>query len=109
MKIGKYEFKDQKAAEAKIKALGVDTDEDGNEYPTHRHAIVKLGHIVLEQGEYDEDGNVTKEPVYSTKYSVDVMWIGLEKHPYGWGTKAIEIDSEGVHGFAGVSYQENKF
>ena len=52
MKIGKYEFKDQATAEAKIKALGVDTDEDGNEYPTHRHAIVKLGHIVLEDGEY---------------------------------------------------------
>jgi len=36
------------------------------------------------------------------------MWMGLKKHPYGWGTKAIEIESEGVHGFAGVSYQDNK-
>ena len=33
MYIGKYEFKDQSTAEAKIKALGVETDEDGNEYP----------------------------------------------------------------------------
>ena len=48
MKIGKYEFKDQKTAEAKIKALGVDKDEDENEYPTHSHAIVRLGNIILE-------------------------------------------------------------
>jgi len=97
-KIGKYEFDSLEQANTKINGLGEE----------HNHIIVRLGNIVLEQGEYDEDGNVTKEPVYSTKYSVDAMWIGLEKHPYGWGTKAIEIESEGVHGFAGVSYQDNK-
>jgi len=31
MYIGKYQFKDQNTAEAKIKALGVETDEAGNE------------------------------------------------------------------------------
>jgi len=97
-KIGKYEFDSLEQANTKINALGEE----------HNHTVVRLGNIVLEQGEYDEEGNVTKEPVYSTKYSVDAMWIGLEKHPYGWGTKAIEIESEGVHGFAGVSYQDNK-
>ena len=30
MKIGKYEFKDIKTAESKIKSLGVETDEEGN-------------------------------------------------------------------------------
>jgi hypothetical protein len=109
MKIGKYEFKDQKAAEAKIKALGVDTDEDGNEYPTHRHAIVKLGHIVLEQGEYDEEGEVIKAPILSDKYHIDVMWVGLQDHPYGWKSAAVgNIDDNGVHSFYGVDYQENK-
>ena len=98
MKIGKYEFDSLEQAETKINALGEE----------HNHTIVKLGNIVLEQGEYDEDGNVIKEPVYSLKYSVDAMWIGLDKHPYGWGTKAIDIDSEGVHKFAGVNYQDNK-
>lgn len=97
-KIGKYEFDSLEQAETKINALG---DE-------HNHTIVKLGNIVLEQGEYDEEGNVTKEPVYSLKYSVDAMWIGIDKHPYGWGTKAIDIDGEGVHNFAGVNYQDNK-
>ena len=98
MKIGKYEFDSEAQANSKINALGEE----------HNHTIVKLGNIVLEQGEYDEDGNVVVEPVYSTKYSVDAMWIGIDKHPYGWGTKAIDIESEGVHGFAGVNYQENK-
>ena len=35
MYIGKYQFKDQKTGEAKIKDHGVSTDEDGNEYQTH--------------------------------------------------------------------------
>ena len=62
MKIGKYEFDSLEQANTKINALGEE----------HKHTIVKLGNIVLEQGEYDEDGNVVVEPVYSDKYSVDV-------------------------------------
>ena len=105
MKIGKYEFKDEATADSKIKALGV--DEDGN--PTHGHAIVRLGHIVLEQGEYDEEGNETKAPVFSDKYHVDVMWVGLDDHPYGWKSSAVSIsDGNGVHSFYGVDYQEFK-
>jgi len=56
MKIGKYEFDSREQAQTKIDALGTATDEDGNEYPTHKHTIVHLGNIVLEQGEYDEEG-----------------------------------------------------
>ena len=98
MKIGKYEFDSEAQANTKINALGEE----------HNHTIVKIGNIVLEQGEYDEEGNVVVEPVYSDKYSVDTMWIGIESHPYGWATRSIDIDSEGVHKFAGVNYQENK-
>ena len=47
MKIGKYEFDSREAAQTKIDALGTATDEDGNEYPTHKHSLVHLGHIVL--------------------------------------------------------------
>ena len=67
MKIGKYKFKDQKTAEAKIKGLGVSTDEDGNEYPTHNHSIVKLGNIVLERGNIDNNGVHT---FYGVDYSI---------------------------------------
>ena len=119
MKVGKYEFKNEKTALAKIKALGVDTDEEGNEYPTHPHGIVKLGNIVLEQGEYDEEGEETKAPVLSKKYHLDVAWKLTDTydedgnlipatHPEGWGDNSVNIDSEGVHGFFGISYLENK-
>ena len=120
MKIGKYEFKDQATAEAKIKALGVDTDEEGKEYSTHGHTVVKLGHIVLEKGEYNEEGEVIKEPVLSSKYHLDVMWTFSDTedeegnvikadHPYGWKSAAVNnITDGGVHSFYGVDYQENK-
>ena len=118
MRISKYEFNSQSEAESKIAALPHATDEDGNSHPSHSHTIVKLGHIVLEKGEYDEDGNETKAPVLSDKYCVDVLWKDLEEvdedgnvtidHPYGWKSKAIDLDDEGVHGFFGVKYQDNK-
>ena len=132
MKISKYEFDDEASALSKIAALPHSTDEDGNSHPSHKHTIVKLGHIVLEQGEYDEEGEETKAPVLSDKYSVDVLWnepeittVDVEAvldedgmvvrpgvtsvdHPYGWKSKAIDIEDEGVHGFFGVSYQGNK-
>jgi len=109
MKIGKYEFADKSACEKKIKALGVDTDEDGNEYPTHSHAVVKLGNIILERGEYDEEGEEIKAPVFSNKYHLDVMWVGLDEHPYGWKSNAVgNINDNGVHSFYGVDYQKNK-
>jgi hypothetical protein len=57
MKIGKYSFDSKEQAESKIKSLGTAQDENGNEYPTHKHTIVQLGNIVLEQGSYDEEGN----------------------------------------------------
>ena len=118
MKISKYEFNSQLDAESKIAALPHATDEDGNDYPTHKHTIVKLGHIVLQQGVYDAEGNETQAPVLSDKYSVDVLWKDLEEtdedgnvtinHPYGWAGKALDLDDEGVHGFFGVKYQDNK-
>jgi len=118
IKISKYEFADEASALAKINALPSVKDEDGNDVPSHRHTVVKLGNIVLEQGEYDEDGEETKAPVLSEKYHVDVLWKDLEEvdedgnvtvdHPYGWKSYALDLDSEGMHGFMGVSYQENK-
>jgi len=50
-KIGKYEFDGLQQAEEKITALG-----------EVNHCIVKLGHIVIEKGEYNEEGEETKAP-----------------------------------------------
>jgi len=118
IKISKYEFADEASALAKINALPSVKDEEGNDVPAHSHTIVKLGNIVIEQGEYDADGEEVKAPVLSDKYHVDVLWKNLEEvdeegnvsvdHPYGWKSFALDLDNEGMHGFMGVSYLENK-
>ena len=97
MKLAKYQFDSQDQFETKFKGLGVETDEDGNEVPSHKHVAVRLGHIVIEQAEYDEDGVTTKEAVYSTKYAVDMAFYDIDSHPYGWKTYSIDVEGEGVH------------
>jgi hypothetical protein len=121
MKIAKYEFDSQAQAESKIEALGVATDEDGNIYPTHKHSIVKLGNITLQQGVFDEDGNEVTPPVLSDKYHVDVLWnlsddtyddegnVVYADHPYGWKTYSVDLDDNGVHSFMGLDYTKHKF
>ena len=47
-------------------------------------------------------------PVLSSKWHLDVLWAGEEGHPYGWATRAIDLDNEGSHSFLGVSYVSNK-
>jgi len=106
--IGKYEFNSLEQAESKINALPSIVDEDGNNHPAHKHTIVKIGFITIQDGTYDEEGNVLTEPVLNDKYSVDVLWKDLDSHPYGWSSYSIDLDSEGVHGFMGASYIENK-
>ena len=119
-KIGKYEFDSLEQAESKINALGISTDEDGNTYPTHSHCVVKLSYIVLEQGEYNEEGEETKAPVLSDKYHLDVLWKGLEPidaeaevlsyiEPNNWADNRKGIDGNGVHSFMGLDYQLSKF
>ena len=115
MKLGKYSFKSKEEAQKRIDALGIATDEDGNKYPTHKHTIVHLGYITLENSVINEDGEVITESVLSEDYCVDVLWIGLEanedgvySHPYGWAGKSVNIDGNGVHGFSGLDYNSLK-
>ena len=109
IRIAKYEFDSKEQAETKIKALGVETDENGNEYPTHKHTILQLGNIVLQQGTYDEDGNELTAPVLSDKWLVDVLFKDLDDHPYGWKSYAIDSSDNGVHSFLGLDYNAYKF
>lgn len=125
MRIGKYAFDTKEQAESKVTGLGVTTDEEGNENANHNHAVVHLGHIVLEEGEYDSEGEVVKEPVLSVKWHVDALWqhtyettgegedAVTEKvepsHPYGWKSYAVAgIDGNGVHSFYGLDYNSLK-
>ena len=37
-----------------------------------------LGHKLIEEGEYDDEGNETKEPVYNDKLMIDIYWESNE-------------------------------
>lgn len=97
MKFRKYEFGSKAAATTKINALGV--DEDGN--PTHSHAIVRLGHLVVTEGTYDDEGEELTAPVLSDNYSVDVMWDGEPVE--SWDSSMIWCAPIGVHTFGSSS------
>lgn len=112
----KYEYPSQELAETRIAALPHQEDEEGNSYPSHSHTIVKLGHVVQIEGTYDEEGNELTAPVLSDMYSVDVLWRASEitvtdeegneeiDYPYGWVSKEITVEGNGVHTFAGWSF-----
>ena len=95
----KYEFGSQGAATTKINALGV--DEEGN--PTHPHSIVRLGHIVVTEGTYDDEGNELTPPVLSDNYCVDMLWNG-EPDP-SWEAQLVWPNPNvlGVHVFGSSS------
>jgi len=101
----KYEFDSQEQAEEKIAALPHETDEDGNEYPSHNHTVVKLGHLWVTEPTFDEEGVIETEGVASDSYSVDVLWKGLEASHYGWKSKEISVEGNGAHTFAGWSFK----
>lgn len=93
-KWAKYEFNDIEQVESKVNGL------EDNTYT----AIVKLGNIVLQEANEDNDA------LLSEKYHLDVMWKDIEEHPYGWKSYAVAVsDGNGVHSFYGVDYQTNKF
>lgn len=109
IKIAKYKFDTEKQAKKKIQQLGVAEDEEGNEYPTHNHTIVHIGRIVEQEGEYNENGEVVKEPILSEGYHIDVLWVDLEDHPRGWKKYNVDLTHNGVHVFAGIDYLAHKF
>ena len=97
MKFRKYEFGSKAAATTKINALGV--DEDGN--PTHSHSIVRLGHLVVTEGTYDDEGEELTAPVLADNYSVDVLWDG--EPDSSWDASMIWCAPIGVHTFGSSS------
>ena len=100
----KYEFTSEAQANTKIAALPHVQDEDGNDVPSHKHTIVKLGYLWTTEPTYNEEGEIETEGVASSKYSIDVLWSDLEESPYGWAGKEITVSGNGVHTFAGHSF-----
>lgn len=83
----KYEFDTKAEAQIKIDALG-----------EHKHSIVHLGNITLQQGEYDVDGNEITAPVISDKYHIDVLWS--DTAPTDWQPFEVWCKPVGMHVFA---------
>jgi len=103
--VKKYEFENESIVYSLITNLGVETDDDGNEYLTHKNAIVKLGNIVVTPGQYDEQGNEIKAPILYDKFCVDVLWRDENDSAIAsWSAYEIRIQDEGVHKFAGINY-----
>jgi hypothetical protein len=85
----RYEFNDQEQAEEKIDVF-FDVDEDGKKSQNIKAAFIKLNKFVLEQGEYDEEGEEITAPVLTSGFAVDVLWKELDESPYGWKSYEVE-------------------
>ena len=75
----RYEFNDKEQAESKIGAFY-----DADDVLTIDAAFIRLDKFVLTEGIYDEEGVEITAPIFSTGYSVDVLWRDLDASPYGW-------------------------
>ena len=97
----KYQFGSKGAATTKINALGTETTPEGDVVPNHSHAIVHLGHLVEQEGTYDDEGNELTAPVLSSTYHIDVLWDGepLES----WDSAMVWCAPLGVHTFGSSS------
>ena len=112
----KYEFESQELAETRIAALHIQKMRKATNTPSHSHTVVKLGYIFTEQPTFDKDGELLTEGVQSDMYSVDVLWKASEitetdeegnqeiDYPYGWISKEIEVEGNGVHTFLGRTF-----
>jgi len=108
LNIAKYAFNSREQFQDKFDALHT-VDEEGNSIPNFRFGVVQLGHILLEAATFNEEGEELTEEVLSVKWHVDVAWFEQEDHPYGWKSYNVNLTSEGMHGFAGLSYLQHKF
>ena len=100
-KFRKYSFGSKGAATTKINALGTITDAEGNEMPSHPHAIVHLGNLVEVAGTYDEEGNELTAPVMSSSYHIDVLWEG--EAVASWDSAMVWCAPLGLHTFGSSS------
>jgi hypothetical protein len=94
MNIYKLKYTDKETATADLLAKKVYVEVENLDkeitlaYGQGIQAIVEIGLIVLENGVYDEEFNVIKEPVYSDGYHYDIMSEKEIKF-----TNAIEVEN----------------
>ena len=100
-----YPNKEQALADLKAKNILIEVDGiDGEKHEAYGNgvqAVVEIGLIILEQGTYDEEGNVITEPIYADGYHYDVMSSAL----YDFGANLVEPKNP-KHAFAGHAVTE---
>ena len=100
--IFKLSYPNKEAAVADLKAKNILIEVDGIDGEKHEAygngvaAVVEIGLIVLEQGTYDEEGNVITEPIYADGYHYDVM----ADNEYDFGANLVDPKNP-KHAFAG--------
>lgn len=98
MNIYKLEYASKKALETALLNRGILVqDEDGIHYAKGTHAVVYLGHIVLQKAVLDEQGNEVSPAVISDKYHADIM----TEQEYTFGSNEVKIaeGEPGAHSF----------
>jgi len=74
MNIYKLKYTDKETAIADLLAKGVYIEtEEGLSYGSGIQAVVEIGKIVLEYGNYNEDGEELTAPVFAEGYHYDIM------------------------------------
>jgi hypothetical protein len=99
-----YENKDTALADLKAKGILIEVEFNGEKHEAYGNgvqAVVEIGLIILEQGTYDEEGNVITEPIYADGYHYDVMSSEL----YDFGANLVEPKNP-KHAFAGHAITE---
>jgi hypothetical protein len=99
-----YENKDTALADLKAKGILIEVEFNGEKHEAYGNgvqAVVEIGLIILEQGTYDEEGNVITEPIYADGYHYDVMSSEL----YDFGANLVEPKNP-KHAFAGHAVTE---
>ena len=95
-----YPNKDTAIADLIAKGIYVEI-EGGISYGEGVAAIVEIGLIILEQGTYDEEGNVITEAIYADGYHDDV----IAENVYDFGANLVEPKNT-KHAFAGHAITE---
>jgi hypothetical protein len=99
-----YENKATALADLKAKGILVEVEFNGEKHEAYGNgvqAVVEIGLIILEQGTYDENGNVITPPVYADGYHYDVMSSEL----YDFGANLVEPKNP-KHAFSGHAITE---
>ena len=99
MNVYKLVYSSRKALDSALKSRQILEDNEGKlVYAKGTHAVVYLGNIVLENAEYDSQGNEIKPPVLSDKYHADIMVDGSFK--FGDNEVKIKEGEKPIHSFA---------